>query len=106
VTFKRQDVWNLGDGWSDPLVWYAKGVRKLRERPLADPTSWRFLAAMHGFDPEVWKKYGYYDPAEQMPSNGPQPLLESVPTPELVLFTLAPGLSRLVRGNRARRHRG
>jgi tyrosinase len=69
VTFKRQDVWNLGDGWSDPLVWYAKGVRKLRERPLADPTSWRFLAAMHGFDPEVWKKYGYYDPAEQMPSN-------------------------------------
>ena len=28
MTFKRQDVWNLGDGWSDPLVWYAKGVRK------------------------------------------------------------------------------
>lgn len=68
MALKREDVWNAGDGWSEPLTWYAKGVRALQARPLADPTSWRFLAAMHGFDPKTWHAFGYYDPAEALPS--------------------------------------
>jgi tyrosinase len=46
----RRDVWKLAD-WDPMLVWYAKAVGELMKRPIADPTSWRYQAAVHGYDP-------------------------------------------------------
>src|SRR6267142_100444 len=47
----RRDVRSLAD-WDDALLWYARAVGKMQERPLEDPTSWRFQAAVHGLEPE------------------------------------------------------
>jgi tyrosinase len=33
----------------DALDWYGRAVDALRTRPLTDPTSWRYLAAVHGY---------------------------------------------------------
>ena len=38
--------------WSDTLLWYARAVEQMQARPLTDPTSWEYLAAVHGRDPE------------------------------------------------------
>jgi len=35
--------------WDPTLLWYAKAVGEMKNRPLADPTSWKYLAAIHGF---------------------------------------------------------
>jgi tyrosinase len=64
----RSDVLSLGAGWNDTLKWYAKGVRKLQSRPLADKTSWWFLAAIHGFHPTVWRQF------DVVPANEPTPV--------------------------------
>ncbi len=58
MTRVRKDVRGLGAGWNDTLLWYAKAVRTLQSRPLTDSTSWRFLAAIHGMHPTVWRQFG------------------------------------------------
>lgn len=63
----RKDVWKLGDGWSDELLWYARAVRELQGRGLDDRTSWRYLAALHGFHGELWEAFGYYDASDELP---------------------------------------
>src|ERR1051325_1604273 len=63
----RHDVWKLGGDWSDPLIWYARGVRALQQRPITDRTSWRFLAAMHGIDLQLWRAFGYLAAGEKLP---------------------------------------
>lgn len=72
MAFERKDVSKLGSGWSDTLIWYAKAVGKLKERPLASRTSWRFLAAMHGFDPVLWTTQGYLSSTDALPSQSEQ----------------------------------
>ena len=49
----RQDIWALSkqDKWHPTLLWYAKAVADMLNRPLADPTSWRYQAAIHGYSP-------------------------------------------------------
>jgi tyrosinase len=43
----RRSVWSLPLG--DPAIsWYRKAVEALIPRPVTDPTSWRYLAAVHG----------------------------------------------------------
>ena len=37
--------------WSETLLWYARAVARMQERPLTDPTSWAYQAAVHGLDP-------------------------------------------------------
>lgn len=47
----RRNVWQLGTAakpWHDTLLWYARAVRVMQARPLSDPTSWRYQAAIHG----------------------------------------------------------
>src|SRR5690242_15811795 len=44
----RRNVLTL-NGPGDDLDWYAKAVAVLRARPIKDPTSWRYLAAVHGY---------------------------------------------------------
>ena len=58
TTYIRTNVWdpNHGgngtftnpDGTYTPLYWYARAVAKMQEKPISDPTSWWFYAAIHG----------------------------------------------------------
>jgi tyrosinase len=68
----RREVRSLGSGWPDTLLWYARAVRTLRTRPMVDRTSWRFLAAMHGWHPVVWRQFGVIAQNDQAPSNSVQ----------------------------------
>ena len=64
----RKNVWELGSDWADPILWYARGVAALQARPIREPTSWRFYAAIHGIHPEIWQQLGYLDFSEPAPS--------------------------------------
>lgn len=68
----RREVRADGEGWSDTLFWYATAVRALRARPFTEPTSWRFLAAMHGWHPVVWRQFGVLAQDEPTPPDGVQ----------------------------------
>lgn len=59
MAYVRRDVWKLGSDWSDTLLWYARGVGVLQQRPITDRTSWRFLAAIHGINFQLWRDAGY-----------------------------------------------
>ena len=47
----RKNVRTLGRG-QDDLFWYAKAVADLQSRSVDDPTSWRYQAAVHGYNPQ------------------------------------------------------
>jgi tyrosinase len=68
MTRVRKDVWGLGPGWNDTLLWYAKAVRTLQSRPVTDHTSWRFLAAIHGMHPTVWRQFGIISANTPLPT--------------------------------------
>lgn len=68
MTNTRQNVWELGTPWADPILWYARGVKELKSRALDDPTSWRFYAAIHGIYPQLWEEYGYLSASDQPPT--------------------------------------
>jgi tyrosinase len=70
MAFTRQNVWELGGDWADPILWYARGVKAMKARPLNDPTSWRFFGAIHGFDQGLWSSVGYLNESDQPPSSG------------------------------------
>jgi tyrosinase len=44
----RKDVWKL-DRWDPILLWYARAIAEMKTRPLNDPTSWRYQAAIHDY---------------------------------------------------------
>jgi tyrosinase len=47
--FTRKNAWNNGGTFDNPdLLWYAKAVKIMQARPISDPTSWWFYAAIHG----------------------------------------------------------
>lgn len=49
ATFTRRNAWNNGGTFNNPdLLWYAKGVGEMQSRPLDNPNSWWFFAAIHG----------------------------------------------------------
>lgn len=64
----RNSVWKLA-AWDPILLWYAKAVGEMQRRPIADPTSWRFQAAIHEYvrqrDPDA-------QPSDRLPSSGDQ----------------------------------
>lgn len=68
----RREVRSLGPDWPDTLLWYAVAVRTLQSRPFTDPTSWRFLAAMHGWHPLVWRRFGVIQDGEPVPADNVQ----------------------------------
>lgn len=59
MVYTRRDVWMLNGDWPDELLWYAKAIRSMQGRAFTDPTSWLFLAAMHGLDVGLWTQFGY-----------------------------------------------
>ena len=73
MVFVRKSVWAAGGDFSDPILfWYAKGVEIVKQRPINDPTSWRFLAAIHGIDVNLWRRYGYLNDDDSLPSQSVQ----------------------------------
>src|SRR5215212_5821039 len=48
--FERRDVWKLSEEnpWHPIIEWYARAVTAMQGRDLTDPTSLRYLAAIHG----------------------------------------------------------
>lgn len=49
ASFTRRNAWNNGGTFNNPdLLWYARGVGVMQSRPLDDPNSWWFFAAIHG----------------------------------------------------------
>jgi tyrosinase len=67
ATRTRREVRSLGDSWNDTMLWYAKAVHELRGRPVTKKASWRYLAAMHDFDPAQWINLGYLAKGEALP---------------------------------------
>jgi tyrosinase len=63
----RRNVWEFGSTWADPILWYARGVKSMKARVLAEPTSWRFYGAIHGIDQQLWTNLGYLHPSDMMP---------------------------------------
>lgn len=52
MTLIREDVWDISDAttpWPPTLLAYARAVRGMQEKPISDPTSWLFQAAVHGY---------------------------------------------------------
>jgi tyrosinase len=72
----RRNVWELeGGDWPEPLLWYARGVAAMKKRPLSDPLGWRFYAAIHWFDDDLWSGFNYYcKGTDPLPSQGDQTL--------------------------------
>lgn len=68
MAYMRRNVWELGGNWADPILWYARGIKAMKARPLNDPTGWRFYGAIHGIDQGLWQQFGYLSSQEQMPS--------------------------------------
>lgn len=69
MTNMRRNVWDLGNKWADPILWYARGVGAMRSRALDDPLSWRFYAAMHGINAQRWQFLGYLSASDRLPSD-------------------------------------
>lgn len=81
MTFTRRNVWNNGGTFDNPdLLWYAKAVGVMKSRPISDPTSWWFYAAIH-------REYYKTKPAErfdylawQKIKSIPQAMLQAAPS--------------------------
>ena len=69
MTYVRKNVWDLGGTWADPILWYARGVAAMQKRAIAERTSWKFYAAMHGFYQPLWHALGHLKATEQLPSS-------------------------------------
>jgi tyrosinase len=67
MTVTRMNLWRLGNDWNPTMLWYARAVRDLQTRPITDATSWTYLAAMHGFDSDLWQGYGYIEATTPLP---------------------------------------
>jgi tyrosinase len=52
----RRDVYKLED---DTLAWYARTVAAMQKRPLKDPTSWEYQAAIHGLFPNAQDRHNW-----------------------------------------------
>lgn len=75
MTYVRKDLWDLGKGWNDTILWYAKAVQELQKRPITDRTSWRYLGAIHGFDKELWVSHWAISEDETLPPEDEQAIL-------------------------------
>lgn len=71
----RKDLYKLSGTWSDEILWYARGVSELKSRPTSDRTSWTYLAAMHGIDPNGWVTEGIIPSLTALPPVGEQDVL-------------------------------
>ncbi|MDQ3281849.1 MAG: tyrosinase family protein, partial [Acidobacteriota bacterium] len=67
--YVRKNVYDPdGAEWPDHVLWYARGVKAMQARALDDPLGWRFFAAIHGFDADLWTQLGHLSPSDPLPS--------------------------------------
>ncbi len=71
----RKDIAKLGGPWSDTMLWYARAVGELRTRQLRDRTSWLYLAAIHGINPQGWIDQNIISPTTPAPNADEQRLM-------------------------------
>ncbi|NKX66532.1 tyrosinase family protein [Labrenzia sp. 5N] len=71
----RKDIAKLGGPWSDTMLWYARAVGELRSRQLRDRTSWHYLAAIHGINPQGWIDQNIISPTTPAPNADEQRLM-------------------------------
>jgi len=64
----REDLWSL-DVWDPTLLWYAKAMGAMFARPLQDPSSWRYQAAIHGYIPGEPDLQALLKPGDQIPAD-------------------------------------
>jgi tyrosinase len=64
----RKDVYKLA-ATDKTLEWYGRAITEMKKRPLKDPTSWRYQAAIHGY---VRSQDPYAKSGESMPSSSEQ----------------------------------
>src|SRR5262245_14451687 len=55
--------------WHPDLLWYARAITEMKRRPIADPTSWRYQAAIHDY---VRAADPLANPADVMPTQAEQ----------------------------------
>jgi tyrosinase len=66
----RRDVWKLAsDPGDQTLHWYSLAVGQMQARMFDDPTSWKFQAAMHGYQASL---YPALRPGEHLPKTNIQ----------------------------------
>jgi len=63
----RREIRSLGDTWNPTTLWYAKAVAAMLPQPIAQKQSWRYLAAMHNFNQQLWAGLRYLAPGEALP---------------------------------------
>jgi tyrosinase len=97
----RRNVWELGGDWSDQLLWYARGVKAMKARPLNDPIGWRFYGAIHGIEPQLWRQLGYLSTQDRLPSRSDINTFWNQCQHGSWYFAMAPGLSARLRSDRA-----
>ncbi len=68
----RRDVAELGTGWNDTLLWYARAVRELQALSPDVRTSWRYLGAIHGIDEGNWRALKILKAGDALPSAAEQ----------------------------------
>jgi tyrosinase len=82
ATYTRRNAWNEGGTFANQdLLWYAVGVGEMQLRPLDDPNSWWFFAAIHG--EYVNPNTPWYTTPPQFPDWGFIPGPPQVPTTPL-----------------------
>ena len=69
MTRLRRDVWKLGNGWSDPLIWYARGD-KAQARSTLDEMIRKdgkdgpgLVAEVYGYEGELDQAFAWLDRA-------------------------------------------
>jgi tyrosinase len=72
MTVIRNNVYEVGGDWAEPILWYARGVKAMKARKLNEPTGWRFYGAMHGIFPQLWRQYGYLKSSDRLPTTAVQ----------------------------------
>ena len=63
----RTDIAKLNGPWSATMTWYARAVGELRSRGFGQRTSWTYLAAIHGIEPDEWLAQGILPPGSAFP---------------------------------------
>jgi tyrosinase len=69
MVYVRSNVWELGGDWADPILWYARGMKAMRDLALDQDTGWGFYGAIHGMDAGLWQQLGIA--TTPMPAPGP-----------------------------------
>ena len=49
LTRLRKNVWKLTSN-DQTLAWYERAITVMKQRPVTDPTSWRYQAAIHEYN--------------------------------------------------------